>query len=179
MKYPLVWLASLFILVTVKLALAAPEDFNFIEGPAWKESDKALPDYPKDEDLLLLDIDSPSSALKFFIDGTTLALTKDRVVSYTMVIKSDSGAKNVLREGMRCETNSYKVYAYGGVDSNFQPAKEPLWQLITKTGVNAYRNELNLYYLCDKGLPLKPSEIIEHVKHAQFSHSNPNPYVDN
>lgn len=156
-------------------AFGAPKDFEFIEGPAWKESDKALPDYPKEEDLLPLDIDSPSSSLDFFIDAATLALTEDGIVSYTVVMRSDSGANNVLREGIRCATVSYKTQAYGNLDNTLQAAKEPVWQSIGKAGVNAYRNELFLHYVCDGGLPRKPDEIVQRVKTIESRQTNTHP----
>jgi hypothetical protein len=55
---------------------------------------------------------APTSELRFFIDPASISV-KDRVVRYTLVARSPTGATNITFEGMRCETGDVRVYALG------------------------------------------------------------------
>lgn len=160
---------ALTLLVTIASSslLAAPDEFEyeFDEPEKWKETSQTLPDYPRDEDLLPVDIQLTNADFKFFIDSKTIVTTKDNVVSYTAVIQSDSGAKNVLREGMRCGFAEYKVYAYGTADSSFYLNKAPEWQDIPRNGTNAYRKDLSDFMCGTNLLPLKPKQIVDRIRY--------------
>ncbi|MEO5573419.1 MAG: CNP1-like family protein [Gammaproteobacteria bacterium] len=159
-----------FVATAVSSALlAAPAEFEyeFDEPAAWKEAVKALPNYPRDEDLLPVDIQMTNADFEFFIDGKTIMLGEDNVITYTTVIKSDSGAKNVLREGMRCGFDEYKVYAYGASDASFYINKTPEWQSVPRNGTNAYRKELANYMCGTNLLPLKPKQILDRIRYPQ------------
>lgn len=146
---------------------AAPYEFEFSDPKPWQETDKALPAYPQDEDLLPLDIRVLGSNFKFFIDSKSIFTGDDNIVAYTLVISTDSGAKNVFREGLRCGFGEYKQYAYGNSDGSFQVSKEAEWKNIPKKGVNSYRNEL-LGYMCGSNmLPLPPKQIIKRIHYPQ------------
>lgn len=147
--------------------LAAPDEFEyeFDDPEPWKETGKALPDYPQDENLLPVDVQMTNADFKFFIDSKTIVTTEDNVVTYTAVIKSDTGAKNVLREGLRCGFGEYKLYAYGMSDASFYVNKAPKWQNIPRNGTNSYRSEL-VNYMCGANLlPLKPKQILDRIRY--------------
>ncbi|MEW6353149.1 MAG: CNP1-like family protein [Pseudomonadota bacterium] len=150
-------------------ALAAPDDYEFTEPAPWKETQKSLPDYPKDEDLLSVDLTTTRSSFDYFIDAKNISTDEDEIVRYTLVITSESGAKNVLHEGIRCGLRKYKTYAYGSGDATtFQEVKEPVWKKIDRTGPGAFRNQLFSYYLCaENELPLTPRQIVERIKYPQ------------
>ncbi|MEO7557748.1 MAG: CNP1-like family protein [Gammaproteobacteria bacterium] len=147
--------------------MAAPYEFEFTDPKPWEETGKTLPAYPQDADLLPLDIRAPGSSFKFFIDSKSLLVTDDNIVSYTLVISSDSGAKNVVREGLRCGFDEYKLYAYGNSDGSFQATKEAGWKSIPNRGFNTYQKDL-LDYMCDSNmLPLQPKQILNRIRYPQ------------
>jgi hypothetical protein len=163
---PCILLALLATIASPSL-LAAPDEFEyeFDEPEAWKESSQALPDFPRDEDLLPVDIQLTNADFKFFIDSKTIVTTKDNVVTYTAVIKSTSGATNVLREGLRCGFAEYKLYAYGTTDATFYVNKTPEWQDIPRNGTNAYRKDLSDFMCGTNLLPLKPKQIVDRIRY--------------
>lgn len=141
-------------------------NFEFTEPAPWKETEKTLPPYPNDEDLLPVQLSAGSSSFEYFIDAKTLSSTSDDVVSYTLVLSSNNGAKNVMREGIRCGMRQYKTYAYGSGDGVLQAVQEPSWQKIVRTGPLSFRNDLYNYYLCNEfHQALQPKQIIDRLKH--------------
>jgi hypothetical protein len=88
----------------------------------WEEQERArrnpgegelkLPAWPRNEDLLEFTV-SNAPSFRFFIDAASVSVGADRVVRYTLVARSASGVANVSYEGIRCETGSYKVFAFG------------------------------------------------------------------
>lgn len=151
------------------LLCAAPYEQEYDEPAPWAEDVKALPAPPQDDDLILLSIDGPQRNFRHYVDSKSVATHPDGVVTYTVVIASDSGAKNIIFEGMRCEMGRYKTYAYGNSSGGFQPGLASSWQkVLTRSGPANYRSDLLRYYLCAaNGLPLRPEAIIERLKHPK------------
>ena len=56
------------------------------EKSEWEEESIALPDYPKDEHLIAVEMAASSN--QFLVDGKSLSLGADGVMRYTMVIRS-------------------------------------------------------------------------------------------
>ncbi len=160
--------APALLAITVATPLfAAPDEFEyeFDEPEPWKETVKAMPDYPQEKNLVPVDVQKVNTSFKFFIDSKSVSTSDDNVVTYTVVIRSDSGAENVLHEGLRCGFEEYKLYAYGTSDASFYINKAPQWQNIPRNGTNAYRSEL-VDYMCDTNLlPLKPKQILDRIRY--------------
>ncbi len=156
--------------------------YQFEEGPAWKEDNLKIPPYPDDDDLLELYLDvANQSKFTYYIDEKSLSISKgDYVVRYTMVIESKTGAKNVFYEGMRCNSDEYKTYAFGmgkGGKGKFNPSKKPEWKAIRDSGYKKLRMDLMEYYLCDeRKLPRLRQEIIDRIKHPAPSEQTHTPY---
>ena len=90
-----------------------PEDIGGVpEEKVFKEDALNLPAYPDDAALIEFRARGHSKN-RFYVDRNSVSLGADRVVRYTAVIKSPSGAANVSYEALRCKTTEYKVYAYG------------------------------------------------------------------
>jgi len=147
---------------------------EFIEPPAWEEEGGGrveLPAFPDETHLLEFPVDDPSQAFVYGIDPDSVAIGADGVVRYTVVLRSRSGARNVLFEGIRCENLQYKTYAHGLPDDRFQLLRDPVWQELPRSGTGRYRFELFTYYLCDPThQPLSRHEIIRRLSlpaHAQ------------
>lgn len=145
-----------------------PPSFQVEEGAPWKEPAYALPPYPSDSDLVPVDMDVPGSHLEAFLDESALVVGDDDVVRYVLVLKSKSGAKNVLVEGIRCKQREYRTYALGTHDLQLDPGAATAWAPLTKLGVDRYRYQLYKNYFCDvPSMPFRRHQILEFVKHGQ------------
>ncbi len=183
--YPLLILLGLVLLLQLPVASAKkddrffgdketrPEQDNpFVEAPEWKEIGIKLPAYPKDGDLMDLHLDSPGNRLKYFMDEKSIAVSKqDYVVRYTMVIESARGTRNIFYEGIRCNVEEYKTYAFGSGKQKLRPSRKPEWKPVTGRGFAKFRIDLIEYYLCKWKLPRERNMIINKIKYATPSES--------
>ncbi|MCB1734958.1 MAG: CNP1-like family protein [Gammaproteobacteria bacterium] len=142
---------------------------EFEEAAPWKELGSALPPYPDDGDLLELpEGSSGSDRFTYFIDEKYLAITADKVVHYTVVAESETGAKNVFFEGLRCDNGTYKIYGYGTSDGKVSKTRQSDWKLIGNSRAQRYRHDLHRFFLCDAyGSPVTRERAIEHLKTGQ------------
>lgn len=146
----------------------APPSFEVKEAAPWVEHVHDLPPYPAESDLIPVDLDMPGSRLEAFLDESALRVGDDNVVRYVLVLKSKTGAENVLVEGIRCEHKEFRTYALGTGDRKLDPGAATRWAPLTRLGVNRYRYQLYKNYFCD--VPSKPfprDKILEFVKHGQ------------
>lgn len=141
---------------------SSTERDDIAEGEMWKEGGVELPPYPEKADLLEFWVDDPQDRFRYFIDGKNLSVGEDRVVRYTLVIRSPTGADNVSFEGMRCDTREFKTYAYGGGRGKFRPLKAPVWEQVKLRGQYRYRLSLRKLYFCmpNRYEPYDAKEIV-------------------
>ena len=118
-----------------------PEDKEF------KEIAVALPPYPEDSGLLKFQL-RRNSPNRFYVDRSSISIGTDRVVRFSAVIKSASGAVNTSYEGMRCKTSEYKVYAYGAPNGEWRQAHDSQWRWIERSSTDFH---FTLYkdYFCN------------------------------
>jgi len=136
-------------------------DLISVEKETWKEGDVVIPAFPQSDDLIKVEIDKGEQLFNFYIDAKNLsALPKQGVTRYTVVIESDSGAKNVLFEGIRCQTREYKTYAYGTYDNKLSKAITSEWKLIREADSMTHRYNFYRYYLCSEYLIPNPLDIV-------------------
>ncbi len=138
------------------------EYFDFDESLAekWKESEIAIPPYPKDQDLIAVPL-PVTDTLKIYIDRASLSRGADRVARFSLVVESPSGARNVFFDGLRCETREYKTYAIGIPERVFTPVKEATWRRIPQPAMNAFRYHLYRHYICDAHASARsPKELV-------------------
>ena len=118
----------------------------------WKEVEIKLPAYPKMDELIEFFVSSASS-FRFFIDPVSLSPAgRDGVVRYTLVAHSSSGVANVSYEGMRCSTNSYKLYALG--NEGRWSVRESDWRPLEPRSVQRWHLELRSRYFCPGNAPI-------------------------
>lgn len=122
-----------------------PEDIGGVPDTRWKEDDWTLPPWPKEESLAEF-TPRGHSANKYYIDLDSISLGADRVVRYTAVVRSPSGASNVSYEGLRCKDAHYKLFALGTTQGTWSQVRNPQWQPVTYGG---YRFSLRRDYFCD------------------------------
>jgi len=124
---------------------------GFIAGPKWKEEGVIIPSFPSNDDLLKVEIDKADSPFNLYLDSKNLSVSSnDGVVRYTVVIASDSGARNVLFEGMRCQTAEFRTYAYGTYDNKLVKARTSEWQAIKNKTSMPHRFNFYQHYMCNE-----------------------------
>ncbi len=156
----MIWL--LLFLQTVSLTWAKDfidkeieaEDGQFgTEEPAvWKELSYTLPDYPKKSDLQLFTIPNAPRGYHYAIDMKNLMITPDGVVHYTVVITSSGASQNIFAEGIDCQQQRFKQYAYGQQGDRWQRRNHPRWKSLQAIYGRAllYRKVLFQHYFCNE-----------------------------
>ncbi len=137
----------------------------------WEEGGSKIPPYPDDDNLLEFFVDGVDSRFEYFIDATSLSVGEsDSVARYTLVIRSKTGAENVFYEGIRCDSEEYKTYAFGTGKGKLKlkPFRDPQWRPIQNLRHMKYRKDLLEHYLCRTPWPRDPEEVINVIKHPQW-----------
>ena len=116
--------------------------------PDWKEGEVEMPAPPQAAGLRAFDIGS-TSPNAFFVDEQSVTVGEDRVVRYTLVVRTPGGAENVTFEGIRCATGERRIYASGRKDGTWTPMKSSEWQPISVNNYNRPRAALAYDYFCD------------------------------
>jgi hypothetical protein len=167
---PLFIASAFFVVAMADVSSASagdPDKIHFDPSlvPQWKESVVEPPPYPDDRNLIALPA-LPGDSLKVFVDRASLSRADDYVLRFTLVIESGSGARNVLFEGIRCETGEYKTYGYGAAGGKLEPLKTATWRPIENLGQNAYRWRLYRHYVCTDSLSARgPEEFLRELQH--------------
>jgi hypothetical protein len=118
-----------------------------LEEKGFKEIEVVLPPYPDESGLLEFQL-RRNSANRFYVDRNSISIGPDRVVRFSAVIKSASGALNTSYEGMRCKNSEYKVYAYGIKNGEWTKARDSQWRRIERSSAD-FRFTLYKDYFCD------------------------------
>ncbi len=145
---------------------------DHIEEKEWEEAESKLPPFPRDENLVDLGLDYPGSRFSYYVDSDSLKRGDDDVVRYTLVIRSTSGASNVMFEGMLCDEKSYKTYGYGTGKGKLQVARNPKWRPIRESGSKPYRYDIWRHYFCfaENSLGARDEEeILRAIKYPEYT----------
>lgn len=120
------------------------------EAPSeWKEKTAVLPDPPEESTLVPMLPWSIDTRHEYFLDRSSLAVRKDGIFVYTVVIRSPTGASNAFYEGLRCKTKMVKTYGYLSGDQFYESSK-PQWEPVAAQGVYGYRAILLREYVCSR-----------------------------
>jgi hypothetical protein len=114
-----------------------------------------LPAYPANERLVSFFVSS-ASQFKFYVDRASVSVGRDRIVRYTLVARSASGAENISYEGMNCMAGEYIVYAVGVQGSWLSRPGE--WRPIEPRSVQRWHNALQREYFCPNNIPISSAE---------------------
>lgn len=123
----------------------APEVEPFVE------LNLAPPPYPAESNLIEFKLRGLTTN-RFFIDGSSLTVAKDRVVRFVLVIRTSDGVRNVSFSGLRCSEREWKDYAYARDDRTWVPDKGATWHRIQDLNFNAYQRTLYIDYFCVGGV---------------------------
>ena len=134
----------------------------------FEEAKAMLPAPPQDANLVPFSV-SGTGTLSFAVDSKSVSVGKDNVVRYTVVTTSQSGARNVTFEGMRCDAFERKLYATlpkGATEwvpntSDYGEA----WHRM-ETGVrNAYAATLAIEFFCEgRTVAGKPEDLVRELQ---------------
>jgi hypothetical protein len=123
----------------------APQVESFVE------LNLAPPPYPTDSNLIEFKLRGLTTN-RFFIDGSSLTVEKDRVVRFVLVIRTIENVKNVSFSGLRCSDREWKDYAFARDDRTWVPDKDASWRRIQDLNFNAYQRTLYEDYFCVGGV---------------------------
>jgi len=99
------------------------------EEKEFSEIEVAFPPYPQDSNLLEFELRRNSES-HFYVDRNSISIGADRVIRYSVVVKSPYGALTTSYEGLRCRTTEYKVYAFGLTRGEWTKSPDAQWRTI-------------------------------------------------
>jgi hypothetical protein len=124
---------------------------RFPEAGPWRESEVSPPPYPRDQDLIEFE-PTGQTTYRFYVDGSSLTVGPDRVIRFSLVIRSAEGARTVRYSGVRCESGEWKDYAYGREGGRWERDPDPRWRKITEQRINNYQRTLASEFFCFGGV---------------------------
>jgi hypothetical protein len=131
----------------------------------WVDSPIQFPAAPVTENLLGFYSNESQS---FFIDSKSLSIVADGSLRYTIVSTSQSGAKNVSYEGIRCDSYEKRLFAFGRTDGTWSPSRRNEWDEISNKGVNKQHSSLAWDFVCEAGsIAGNVEKIIQRLKTNQ------------
>jgi hypothetical protein len=97
----------------------------------------------------------------FAIDPNSVTQGSDGIVRYSLLVRTTGGVDNITHEGIRCATNSWKLYAVGRDNGEWSRLPAPVWRPIVTAGLNAVRYTLSADYVCDRdGVPYRDAQMV-------------------
>lgn len=130
---------------------------KYEEEKVWIEGETVVPAFPKPEDLIGIVV-SATTRNRFFVDAGSIAVGKDGVVRYTLVVNAEQGATNISHEGIRCETRQRRLYAVGHANGTWVSARSSRWIDIGGATTNRQHAVLASEFLCPGGVALRSAE---------------------
>lgn len=134
------------------------QDFDDKDKP-WQEVSVQLPAAPKQENLLPFYV-SATATQTFAIDSQSLSVGADGVVRFTLVAISESGARNVSYEGIRCASYEHKLYAFGRPDGSWSRSRRDYWERINTNAANRQHAALFKDYFCSEQSIVGNADVI-------------------
>lgn len=166
LKLFFIFLGMLAGVVAVQVVYAVDDDVygesalpSFDAAEVVPEQNIVLPPYPQTDALQPIDVDPKGSSFSFMIDPASISVGADRIIRYTVLMRSSAGVENVVYEGLRCDRRQYRRYAYGS-DGVFQPVADSKWKFIRKIPRDRYRAVLLEKYFC----PLPRADGAEKIR---------------
>jgi len=146
-----------------------PDLGGFIPGEKWKEGNVIIPAFPQSDDLLKVEVDRADMPFNFYIDSKNISVSNDDgITRYTVVLESNSGAKNVLFEGIRCQTAEFRTYAYGTYDNKLVKARTSKWERIQNNGYMVHRYDFFRHYMCnERQTPNPVREVLQKIEYPE------------
>lgn len=137
------------------------ERFGITGEPLTPENpDVGLPDSARSTEWLAFKVRNVGKHV-FAIDPNSVDVGADGIVRYSLLIRSTNGVDNITREGIRCATNAWKIYAVGRETGEWSRLPEPVWRPVASAGLNAVRYTLRQDYVCDRdNVPFRTAQTV-------------------
>jgi hypothetical protein len=116
-----------------------------------RELQVAPPAYPRDRDLAEFTLRN-QAINRFFIDTSTLAIGKDRILRFVLVVRTPSDETNVRFAAIRCEDREWKDIAFAGDDHSWKIDENAQWRRIQELRYNNFQETLYNDYFCTNGV---------------------------
>ena len=107
-----------------------------------------LPPFPRADGLVELDPDLFGGGVRVFLDAASISQPQPGVVRYTVLFQSRSGAASIFYEGIRCDAEQWRSYAYGTRQGKFRSVANRGWKTLRAGGTTGYRRSLARAYVC-------------------------------
>lgn len=123
-------------------------------------------------------VDVPIDSLpgqRLGIDASSLAIDRERVVRYTLVVTGSGGARNVTYEAMRCDTQERQILALGRGDGSWAAIAEPPWRRIDRNDRASRHPAAVLERLCEGGAAAATTAARLATRLRQASPNRPQP----
>jgi hypothetical protein len=131
-----------------------------VDKEDWKEAEVPPPPAFSVSRLLPFDV-SPNSSLTFAVDQDSVVVSRDDgVTRYVMVASSKTGARNVLYEGIRCETAEVKTYARYTAEGQWVPVRQPEWKSLFDNMPSKHALRLAKAGMCDGKAPATSTQEV-------------------
>jgi hypothetical protein len=131
----------------------------------WLDSPVQLPAAPATDNLLRFYSNDNQS---FYIDSQSLAIVADGSLRYTIVSVSQSGAKNVSYEGLRCDSYEKRLFAFGRADGSWSASRRNVWDAISNKGINQQHATLAWDFVCEGGsIAGSVDKILQRIRYKQ------------
>lgn len=133
--------------------IGADKEIDYVEEEKadWLEAETPLPPPPVAASLQPIYV-SAAASNQYLIDMGSLSVGSDGVVRYVLVVRTAGGAQNVSFEGIRCAEDTWKMYATGAADGQWQKARISEWRPIENKPVNRHHAALSRDYFCPGGI---------------------------
>jgi hypothetical protein len=80
---------------------------------------------------------------KYAIDVSSINIDDNGIVRYVVAVSSKTGnAKNIIFEGIDCQTSQYRTYGWGNADNTWSINKTSVWKVFTKNTFNSWQASL-------------------------------------
>ena len=133
----------------------------FSDPADWKETDVPAPPAYDMSKLLNFEV-TRSSPLVYGVDPASVSISKtDGVVRYVVVATSPTGAKNVLYEGLRCQTGEVRTYARAKPDGSWDLVTNPGWKSLYDSSVSRHSLRFAQAAACDLAAPVSSVRELE------------------
>ena len=85
------------------------------------------------------------------VDRASVSVDPDDVVRYVLIMIGADGKRQVTFEGIRCDPNEWRVYAFGRSEGGWVPNHTGRWQPAYEAGPGAPRHVLAKDFFCTLG----------------------------
>lgn len=156
------WLAALYLATCAWAAVAQ----NIVDNPDWVED--TVTDAPAFSQNALIPIEMPPYvSLKIGVDPATIAVGKDGVIRYVVLMVNSTGSVNAAFEGIRCSTKEVKTYARQITAGQWSKVASPQWRDITDTIPSRHAYAIARQGACDARNAPGKLAIIDALKNGR------------